>query len=85
MGTTRQHEPSLVYTQEEAARLIHPQLAPSTMDRWRRQGTGPRFVRVGRRIAYTREALESWLAQQSRRHTTEKPSEPAVRARKKSR
>jgi predicted site-specific integrase-resolvase len=72
VATTRHAEPSLVYTQAEAARLIHPKLAPRTLERWRRDGSGPRFVRVGKRVGYTRDALEEYIEKQSRRHTAEK-------------
>jgi hypothetical protein len=64
-------DPSLVLTAEEAARRIHPNLRSRTMERWRRNGTGPRFVRVGRRVGYTEEAIAEWLARQSRRNTAE--------------
>jgi hypothetical protein len=69
---TKHRDSSLVYNQVEAAQLIHPDLAWRTMERWRRNGTGPRFVRIGRRIGYTREAIEDWLVQQSRQRTAEK-------------
>jgi hypothetical protein len=72
MASKRQRDPALIYNKAEAARRIHPDLSPHTMDRWRRQGTGPRFVRAGRRIGYTEEALVEWIEHQSRRSTAEK-------------
>lgn len=58
-----------LYTQNEAAALIHPDLSPRTMERWRRDGTGPRFTRVGRRVGYTREAIEEYLQAKQYSHT----------------
>jgi predicted DNA-binding transcriptional regulator AlpA len=65
-------EPSRLRTQEEAARRIHRNLKPRTMERWRRLGTGPKFVRWGRRVGYTDEDIDAWIEQQTRRTTGEK-------------
>ncbi|MFZ4808095.1 MAG: helix-turn-helix transcriptional regulator [Hyphomicrobiaceae bacterium] len=35
-----------------------------TLARWRRDGTGPRFMKIGRRIFYRRSDVEAWLAAQ---------------------
>ncbi len=44
--------------QSEAANLLR--LSARTLERWRVEGTGPRFRRVGRRIVYSKVDLESW-------------------------
>ena len=36
------------------------------MARWRRQGVGPRFVKIGRKVGYTYEALETYIEQNTR-------------------
>ena len=36
----------------------------ATLRYWRHTGTGPRSFRIGKRIAYRREDVESWLARQ---------------------
>ena len=47
-------------TPKEAAR--HVGLHPDTLRRLRREGRGPRFSRVGRRlIRYSLDALNEWL------------------------
>ena len=46
--------------------------SPRTLERWRANGTGPAFVRVGRRVAYTRRALREFAAGNTYRSTTEK-------------
>ena len=61
---------SLVYTTEQAARLIHPEMSPRTLERWRLNGQGPRFIKVGRRVAYRLDAIEQYLDAQTRRHTS---------------
>ena len=35
--------------------------APRTLDNWRSQGRGPRFIRVGRLVRYRLEDLEAYL------------------------
>ena len=42
-----------------------------TLTRWRRLGTGPRFVKVGRRIVYRRGAVEAWLGSREFASTAE--------------
>lgn len=66
-----QGTPSIIYTTADAARRLHPDLSPRTLERWRLLGRGPRYVKVGRRVAYTEEALATWLQQQERSHTQE--------------
>jgi predicted DNA-binding transcriptional regulator AlpA len=40
--------------------------SPNTLLRWRRDGTGPVFVRAGRQIGYTDEDIAAWLAKNRR-------------------
>jgi predicted DNA-binding transcriptional regulator AlpA len=41
-------------------------LARRSLQRYRQDGCGPKFVRLGqRRIAYTDEAIENWLAKRT--------------------
>lgn len=74
---TDNHAP-LVHTPEEAAEQLLT--TPRTMERWRGNGTGPRFVRIGRRVGYRPEDLAAFVASQVRSHTgqsLEKRSAPA--------
>jgi hypothetical protein len=32
-----------------------------TLRKWRRQGIGPAYIKIGRKIFYSDSALESWL------------------------
>jgi predicted DNA-binding transcriptional regulator AlpA len=49
----------LLNTVEAAHRL---RLNPQTLNRWRRQGTGPAYVRVGKKVMYLEEQITTWLA-----------------------
>ena len=42
-----------------------------TLERWRTIGGGPAFVKIGRKIAYTRAALAAFVEAQTRRLTGE--------------
>lgn len=56
-------------TEAVAAQLNGP--SPRTLERWRMQGLGPKFIKVGRRVLYRQSAVERWLDQQTRSHTNE--------------
>lgn len=52
----------VIHLEKDAARLLH--LSPRTLQRYRKDRGGPRFVRRGRRgIGYTDAAIENWIAQ----------------------
>ncbi|MFY9820033.1 MAG: helix-turn-helix domain-containing protein [Thermoanaerobaculia bacterium] len=58
-----------VSTTEEAARFLR--LQPQTLEAWRLRGTGPAFVKLGRRVVYRRAALERFMAEQERNSTSD--------------
>lgn len=45
-------------------------LAPSTMAKLRLSGNGPVYSKLGRRVGYTTENLDSWLEINQRRSTS---------------
>lgn len=59
-GTDRR-APALMTSADIAAYLKVPATTPR---QWRRAGTGPPWVRVGRHIRYCRADLDLWLAAQ---------------------
>jgi predicted DNA-binding transcriptional regulator AlpA len=67
---TETHAPIVLTPAEAAARLL---TKPRTLERWRTNGTGPRFVRIGRRVGYRPEDITAFVASQVRSHTGEKP------------
>ncbi len=70
----------LIYSTADAAPIIDKRLSPRTMERWRQRGTGPRYVKIGRFVGYTRDALEDYVAAQTRRPTAEKKNARRVPA-----
>ena len=40
----------------------HFRVNPSTVRRWRLDGVGPRFVKIGSVYRYPRELLSEWIA-----------------------
>ena len=55
--------------------LVHESnrtLNERTLERWRTRGVGPRFVKLGRRVAYRRRDWLAWLDSQTCQHTAEK-------------
>jgi len=54
--------PSELLTTREAAGYLR--LAITTLEHWRLEGRGPRWIRLSiRQIRYRRADLESWLAE----------------------
>jgi hypothetical protein len=45
---------------------------PRTLERWRTDGCGPEYVKVGHRVLYKQSAVERWLDDQTRTHTHDK-------------
>ncbi|MGO1685431.1 helix-turn-helix transcriptional regulator [Corynebacterium casei] len=52
--------PSELLTIDELATQLG--VTPLTVDRWRRQGSGPAFVQVGRGIRYLASDVDAWIA-----------------------
>ena len=46
-------------TTAEAASFLN--ISPKTLVNWRLLGIGPRYVKIGRRIRYRKEDLESYI------------------------
>jgi predicted DNA-binding transcriptional regulator AlpA len=40
--------------------------AEQTLARWRHEGVGPRFVKIGRLVGYRKSDLERWIASRER-------------------
>jgi len=49
---------------EKTAEILH--VVPCTLATWRCSGRGPRYVKIGRRVAYRESAIRSWLKSQER-------------------
>lgn len=58
-----------LFTPHEAAEVLLTN--HRTMERWRTEGTGPVFVKIGRRVAYQRADLEQFVRERRAKHTAE--------------
>jgi hypothetical protein len=55
----RSNDPDALLCEVQAADFLC--LSPRTLQGWRLEGTGPRFVRAGRAIRYRRRDLIAWI------------------------
>ncbi len=58
--------------QDTAASILA--VSTRTLEGWRVRGGGPKFVRVGRAIRYRIVDLEAFVAEGTRRNTSENPN-----------
>jgi predicted DNA-binding transcriptional regulator AlpA len=56
-------------TQSEVAALLR--LSPRTLERHRVSGTGPAYVKLGRKVVYSRDTIEAWALANTIRSTSE--------------
>lgn len=54
---------------EDAANFLN--ISPSTLAKMRLSGKSPRYVKLGRRVAYRPSDLEAWVAAQTFHSTAE--------------
>lgn len=54
----------------EAARYLT--LKKNTLEIWRVQGKGPRFLKFGRSVRYRKSDCNSWITGRERRNTSKK-------------
>ena len=66
--------PSPMFTPRQAAPYLPEDLHPRPLERWRRTGGGPAFIKVGRRVGYLQRDLDDWIARQRREHTRDEPA-----------
>jgi hypothetical protein len=65
------HDDDPIYSPDDAAKELHPNLSPRTLERWRTTGAGPDFVKIGRRVGYRQSDLNAFKQQRTRQHTSE--------------
>jgi len=56
-------------TQDQLADLLG--LSPRSLERWRVSGTGPAFVKAGRKPLYDIVDVDAWLSASRRKSTSE--------------
>ena len=71
MPTTAKYqvEPDQNKTTEESAHYLR--CHPVTLRKWRVEGTGPFFIKMGRRVLYRQRDLDAWLMAQRTSSTSE--------------
>lgn len=65
-----------LFTPEEAAHLLG--VPVQTMARWRVEGRGPVFVKLGFKVRYEPDEIEAWVVGQRRTSTSAKPAAVAA-------
>ena len=75
MDTKFDHRPSDILSPSDAARCVG--LPVSTLGKLRCWGGGPEFLKLGRKVAYRRAALDEWLAARVVRNTSDAARLPA--------
>ena len=61
---------------QDTAALFLGRMSARTLERWRLEGRGPKFVKLGKRVFYRREDLEAFVVS-GLRHST-RDSKPAA-------
>jgi len=56
--------------ESEAAQILG--LSKRTLQKWRVTGGGPDFLKIGRAVRYSVEALTQWIGQSKRRSTSDR-------------
>jgi len=62
---------------EEAAELLR--VKPTTLEQWRWNGKGPRFIKLGRCVRYRRADLEAFMDGRAYTSTTEAPGSRMIK------
>jgi predicted DNA-binding transcriptional regulator AlpA len=71
--------PEPLLTTLEAATYLH--LSPKTLEKWRVVGGGPRYRKLGHRVVYTQQDIDTWVEDKARTSTSDPgPPPPTPRA-----
>lgn len=62
-------EPDTVLSERQLAKRLG--VGQRTLQRWRTEGNGPVYLRLGKRIAYLERDVESWLTTRRCRSTSD--------------
>ena len=65
----RDENPSELLLTDEAAQVLR--VTPATLKLWRLRGAGPRFIKMGRRVAYRLTDLERYMTTCERSSTSD--------------
>ena len=76
--TLRQTDHDPLYTPERLSERLRDDSqskgpSPRTLEKWRKDGDGPPYIKVGHFVRYRESAVQRWLDQQTRTHTKQEP------------
>ena len=57
------------FNTEQLAKLID--ISPRTLQRWRLEGKGPKYFKLGSRVLYSEEQINEWLCKCQTSSTTD--------------
>lgn len=60
----------MLYTEQQASELLGD-IPVKTLQRWRLEGTGPMFIKLGKAVRYRQSDLENFINDNSRSSTSE--------------
>lgn len=60
----------IYFPQTSVALLLN--VSERTLERWRVEGSGPAYLKAGRRVLYLQSDIEEWLEASRRNSTSEK-------------
>lgn len=66
-----QEDPPIHMATKDAAEYLG--LSHRSLEKWRTTGTGPSYLKLGRKVLYDLASLEEWRQNQMRQKTTSKP------------
>lgn len=61
----------MINTNQLAEKL---KVSPSSINKWRKTGDGPPYIRYGRKVMYRLEDVEQWLSERTFRGTFQERS-----------
>jgi predicted site-specific integrase-resolvase len=68
---TRDSQPEGLLTPALTGQVLG--ISPQTLARWRVEGKGPPFVKLGGRVAYRQATLQSWIEGREKQSTSSVP------------
>jgi predicted DNA-binding transcriptional regulator AlpA len=66
---------ALLTTKQAAEHLL---VAAGTLENWRTAGGGPKFVKLGRKVAYDTRDLDQWIEDHKQKSTADRPRLVAI-------
>lgn len=59
------------YSPEQLSERLGGTIKPRTLANWRTSGTGPKYVKLGGKVAYPKREVEAWIAKRTVQSTSQ--------------